>query len=81
MRIPYLDGGVNPDSTDTFGFQFGQVLGADAFNIRCDRVEHPGKFPLFRGIWRLLVLSLREGMVRITSLQLVFNLDRYFLQY
>ena len=38
IRILYLDLGVHPDSTATFGFQFVQVFVTEAFSIRCGRV-------------------------------------------
>ena len=62
---------MHPDSTATFGFQFGQVLVTDVFLIIW-------QIPLVSEyLEALLVLSLGEGKMQITSLHLVFNFDRY----
>ena len=60
----------------TFDFQFGQVLVIELYNIRRDRVWWSGKFYLFVVIPRLLVPTLIEGIMRITSLQLMPGLCR-----
>ena len=72
---------MHPDSTATFGFQFGQVLVLATEVFLYDAIEWSNRANFDLGyLEAMLVLSLIEGNVQITSLHLAFNLDGYFLQ-